>query len=189
VHDFRTENHKLKQKIAELEARTAYLENEALQYRTHELLATGMRGETLVSKIVNGRVTAYAIGHDIETGGGTLLEVKRSKLHSWDKRSGSTKWQWAKLLGESGKKKYDYAILVGDIDRRYAEYYKDPNSSWVIFCVPFEEINEVATQGQRADYRHIQISTNPMGTRRMKTKKLFQEYQISTCELGERFGL
>jgi len=189
MRDLELENRNLKQKIADLEVQLTRLGKELLQYRTHELLATGMRGEMLVSKLVNGRITAYAIGHDIKTADGTLLEVKRSKLHLWDKRSGSTKWQWAKLLGESGKKKYDYAILVGDADPRYAKSYKDPDSSWVIFCVPFERLNEVTTPGQRVDYRHIQISTNPIGTRRILTRTLFEQYQVSMRDLGERFGL
>jgi hypothetical protein len=179
----------LEKRVADLEAENRRLKSEIDFLRTHSLLTTGMRGETLIAKIVGGRTTSYATSHDVEARDGSLIEVKRSKLCIWDKRSGSMKWQWAKLFGESGKKKFDYIILVGDADPRYKVHYKDKNSPYVLFCVPFREIEGLSAQGQRDEYRHIQMGTNPLSARRRESIKLFQQFQITEAELTARFDL
>jgi hypothetical protein len=134
-------------------------------------------------------MTAYAAAHDVETKKGIRLEVKNSKLTDWDKRSGSKKWQWAKLLGESGNKQFDFAILVGDADPRYKKYYKDNISPFIFFCIPFAELHKLTSQGQRTEYRQIYLGSNPLRLVRPESVVLFKEFQRTADELEKLFGI
>jgi len=179
----------LRLRISELEIENAALRQKLKFLETHSLLATGIRGESLVARLVGGHTTAYAAAHDVETKNGIRLEVKLSKLTDWDQTSGSKKWQWAKLLGEGGSKKYDFAILIGEADPRYKGFYRNPQAHYVMFCIPHSEILSLSSEGQRPEYRHIQISSNPLRTRREKTIELYRKYQVTELELESRFGL
>lgn len=189
--DLVAENDRLKKEVDRLASRIMELEKKFEFLETHTLLARGIRGESLISTIVSGTLTSYAASHDVETAGGCRLEVKYSALHTHIKKypDGASKWQWAKLLGEAGQKVFDYLLLVGEADRRFQRLYKDASSPYVIFCLPFSEIERLTTPGQKPGYRNLRLLTRPSDRHRAAGRELFERYQITVSELAERFGL
>src|SRR2546423_13713289 len=174
------ENEALRERVVELERKVQFLE-------THSLLAQGIRGEVLISDVVNGKITTYAAAHDVKTVSGTRLEVKRAGLSSPVKRTSTKRWQWAKIFGESGKKEFDFLILVGDADSRYQNLYRDPGSPYVIFCVPRTELFALTAPGQRKEYRAILLGSNPL-VKKPESRILFEQYQTTVAKLSDRFG-
>ena len=123
----KAENEALRRQVADLERQVLFL-------TTHSTLAAGMAGETIISKIISGKMTPYAEAFDVATVGGLRLEVKYARLNRHSKESLNTRrWPWGKVFGESGNKNYDFLILVGEADERYREKYKSPESQYVIF--------------------------------------------------------
>lgn len=169
-------------RISQLEAENAILRLKVEFLEKHSKLAAGMRGETLIARLTNGQMTAYNESHDVETKGGVKIEVKMSRLSDHYKVSGTKRWQWHKVFGESGNKTYDFAILIGDSDYRYSHLYRNHSSPYVIFCVPLDALREISDNG------YLGFSTNPK-QRSSKGNKMFLEYQVTEPELETRFGV
>lgn len=71
----------LKQRIAELELENAKLKNELDFLKTHPTITQGIKGETLVAKLVGGSATSYSDSYDVTTSTGLRIEVKYRKLN------------------------------------------------------------------------------------------------------------
>ena len=76
------------------------------------------------------------------------MEVKFSKLTvAVSKRKTKTyRWNWAKVFGDKGNKVFDRLILVGEVHKECAYYYKDKNSPYIFFDIPYSEIMDFATK-------------------------------------------
>lgn len=181
LEHLRAENEALKERIA-------HLEKQICQLETHQTLYAGARGESIISKMVGGEITAYNAGHDIEIGGskGLRLEVKMASLNRPVKHSGTLRWAWSKILGESGDKEYDWLILIGKKDDRYIDHYPDPDSAYVFFAVPKIEITPLLSSSGKK--KMIYLTTNPI-TSRSRTAILFEKYMLSQDQLSKQFGL
>lgn len=178
------ENAALRERVRALQEQVSFL-------TTHKALAAGFAGETLISTLVQGSMTAYAASYDVSTNSGSKIEVKYARINQKYKYKPDYKrWAWGKIFGESGAKNFDYLCLVGERDERYSSMYKDPASPYVIFFVPFEEVADLTMAMNGGRYRAIQIPTNPrMADRNQTARRLFQQYQTSTEEMQIRFGL
>lgn len=173
------ENRKLRETIASLSERLSFLE-------THRTLAAGLRGETLISDLVNGKITAYATPHDIEvTATGQVIEVKLAKLNKPVRTSTTHRWAWSKVFGESGRKKYDHLLLVGEADLKYREQYRDQGSPYVLFLVPYADVKALSVKTGRNE--SIILTTNPRKAKSVAAP-LFSRFQVSREELRV-FGL
>lgn len=181
------ENELLRAEIHILKGRLTLLD-------THQSLAKGMRGESLVAKWTNGSVTIHNAAHDVETAVGLVrLEIKYSGLNVAvrNRELGgreTRRWAWSKPFGESSKKKYDRLILVGDKDPRYIDQYQGIDCPYVLFDVPFSEILPLTIQTNGGHYRSIQLTTNPK-TAKSAASTLFYKYQVSLAELTKLYGL
>lgn len=171
------ENDRLRRRIAQLEEQLRFL-------TTHKTVAAGISGERIISDLINGTLTSYAASFDVLTPTGLTIEVKKAGLS----KATPNRWQWGKVLGERGAKKYDYLLLVGEADSRFAHLYRDAGSPFVLFCVPFEAVEKISTTGQQQT-RIARVATNPEGVRSAGGRMLFKEFEVTLAELEQRFGL
>jgi len=169
------ENEILRRRVASLEAELEIL-------KQHPTLAAGIRGEQIVATTLKGTLSIGNAGHDISLPNGYTIEVKTSALTRPVANTTSLRWAWAKVLGSSGRKLYDYLLLIGDSDERFRTAYKDPASPYVFFLVPF---NEVAALGNATKATiGIQLVSNPAKARGVSAP-LFARYQVTLQELSD----
>ena len=182
IYDLLQENADLRLRIAGLQAQLRFLG----QYKS---LAAGIRGELLISNAVDGVLTVHTAPTDVLAPDGTRIEVKYAKKTSPDGGKDNThlRWQWQKVFGETGMKKYDYLILIGEIDGRYNARYLDTESPFVMFCLSPSDVRSVMTKGTRGA-NGINLSCNPANQRSLASR-LFRDCQITSSELTARFGL
>lgn len=183
-------------KVIELEKTIAALnsENERLRHKVaffenHPNIASGIRGESLISNLVSGVETSFNAPFDIETSTGIRIEVKYSKLNLANRKQTSTtkRWSWKNIFGSGGQKRYDRLILIGESDPSHYQKYLQPESPYVIFDIGFEEVMELTSSTEHCQ-RLIQLSTNPTSVR-SRAKSLFSEHQVAPEQLSQRYGL
>lgn len=118
------------------------------------------------------------------------LEVKKSSLGSPNKDERGRPWIWSSIRGRGGNKEYDRLILLGEADERYRKDYKDSTSPYIIFDIPFQEVdNLIVSGGTSRDM--IRLGSNPGARRRKKIARarvLFDKYQLSFDEFKERYN-
>lgn len=97
-------------------------------------------GERYILELTSGKPQPYAESFDVLSASSHRLEVKSSRRHFVNRfESESRRWTSSNLLGSSGEKQYDYAILLGEKDRDYLQTYP-PSGQYVIFCVPRDRV-------------------------------------------------
>jgi hypothetical protein len=182
------ENPKLLARLRKLEAENIYLREEVEFLRSNPTLAKGLKGESLIAKLVSAQYARKGAGHDLESHANQLLfEVKYSSLLTVVKNYPIKRWVWTKLFGESGSKNYDHLLLVGDADPRFTASYNDPASPYVIFDLPYDVAVEIAGGVRAGRAGRIQLTTNPASVRSPRALDLFRNYQISVSELQHRY--
>ncbi len=174
VRDLREENRILRERVAFLQR--------------HPTLAKGLKGESIVAKLVRGTMIAGNRPHDLLAKRGRFrLEVKYSGLLVTVRGRETRRWVWTKPFGESGKKTYDRLLLIGVADPRFSTSYKDRPAAYVLFDVPITEVAELSVSAGK--YRAIHLTTNPLTARSVRSKKLFGDYQVTASVLRARYGL
>lgn len=149
----------LRQHIIELELENARMMSELEFLRTHSSMVQGIKGETLVAQLIDGRLTSFSESYDVTTSTGLRIEVKYSKLNRPMKNSPTRRWNWSKPLGWLDKgKDYHYLLLIGEKDQRYLADYLD-STPYVYFLVPMKDVPDVMDQG-RSVGGMVQITTN-----------------------------
>jgi hypothetical protein len=182
------ENATLRNRVRELDERVHHLEEQLVYLTTHKTLAAGISGETLISKLVNGQMTAYSASFDVVDQLGQTIEVKYSKLNVAINGRYTKRWAWGKIFGEGGHKKFDFLILIGEKDMRWSEHYSDKSSSFVIFCIPQENLQNITMSMSGGRCRAIQLTSNP-NTAKSRASILYTDYQITTEDLSKMFGI
>ena len=169
-------------RIATLEA-----ENAALRARLRALEeAAGIAAEQFVAELVGGVLTTGSAFHDITAPDGTRFEVKFSRLSIPMKTSNSRRWSWGHPLGSNGAKQFDRLILVAEPDPRFRHLYREPESPYVLFDIPFESVLQV----MRKDHL-IQITTSPsrtFGETAKTANTLFQQFHVTSSQLREHYN-
>jgi hypothetical protein len=156
--------------------------------RCNPSIAKGLKGESLVAKLISAKHSQRGASHDLESHGKPLLfEVKYSSLLSIISGRPIKRWVWTKLFGEQGKKIYHRLLLVGDVDPRFSAAYADPSSPYVIFDLPYDAVIELTGGIKSGRSSQIQLTTNPDSVKSSRASALFQTFQISTLELQYRY--
>ena len=151
------ENDDLKAEIESLKSHIRKLEANIVLLQTHPVFVNGLKGETLVCKALNGKMTSFAEHWDVTFGDTFKVEVKYSKINTPNKNRSLKRWNWSKPLGSLDRgKDYDFLVLIGEKDERYQ--YLD-NTPYVYFVIPKQFVREVMTSGKLAG-GNIQINTD-----------------------------
>jgi hypothetical protein len=172
-----SENASLRGKVALLEEKLAFLGQ-------HKTLAAGIAGERLVSKLTSGTMTPHVAPHDIDAGG-DRIEVKYANLSRPVATAPTLRWQWQKIFGQTGAKNYTYLLLIGEGDERFRGSYLDPDSPYVFFLVPTEEVAAMCVKGSPLG---IMLNSNP-NSAKGSSSKLFANWQIKAADVEKRFGI
>jgi hypothetical protein len=133
----------LRERITLLERENALLKEALEFFRRTPTLAQGLKGEALIVKLTSGVPTGYKDPHDVTVASGARLEVKYSHLNA-PNRSKTRRWNWHSVLGSARNKKYDYLVLVGEKDPRYADQYP-ADLAFVFFLVPRPDVDRIRT--------------------------------------------
>lgn len=176
----------LKDEVLRLNEENKRLKDQVSFLVGHQTLAEGMRGERLISGLLDGSLTTHTESFDVELHNGVHLEVKTSKLNAPTKGLPTRRWAWGKIFGDHNAKKFDFLILVGESDNRYSAYYADPKSPYVFFVVPYDCVKNLTMKNSKV--RGIQLTTNPKRAT-SAASPLFTDYQVSVQQLKDRFGL
>jgi hypothetical protein len=182
VESLKQENARLKRNIQELTAKHEFIV-------MHPTLASGMIGERIVAHLTNGKLTAYAAGHDVEAKLGEIrIEVKYANARMKQAGRPDKRWAWGKILGEGGKKVFDYLLLIGEKDPQFESAYLDPESPFVFFLVPSRDISDViVNMGSR--YKGIYLTTNPTAKLGTRSLALYRRFQTTSAKLQSQFGI
>lgn len=176
------------EELTELSAENAKLRAEVSYLRDNPSLARGLRGETLMAKLLGAQLAAPGAGHDMEAAAsGLRFEIKYSGLQDNKTGYATRRWTWSKLFGESGSKKYDRVLLVGDADRQFAKQYRDHSSPYIIFDLTYEEAIELVGGMKPGRSGKIGLTTNPKALKAHLRKRLFKEFQVTDDELKVRY--
>ncbi len=174
-------------RIQYLEDENKALKKEVEFLRGHPALAKGLRGEVLIADILLGSRTKNGLGHDVETTSKVAIEVKYSSLlQAWPDRP-LNRWVWTKLFGELGKKSYDRLILVGDTDPKFASFYRDTSSPYVLFDLSYRDAVELVGGVKLGRAGRLYLTSNPTTVRSPRALMLFNQYQTTTEELQRRY--
>lgn len=176
------DNAKLLKRIQKLENENLHLRERVDFLEGHPTMHAGIKGETIISIEINGKLTSYAAPYDVVTKNGRKIEVKFSNLSTPVKGAKTRRWTWSSTLGVTGRKVYDRLILVGvrDIDVDYGDAGKDP---YIFFDVPFEKVPDVM-RGRG----FIQMSSNPSTARSSNCLILYENYLVTLDLLEWRYG-
>ncbi len=144
----------------------------------------GIRGEEVVADLIGGTTTPVNERYDVLTRSKRIrLEVKYSNLNLAVKTSTAKRWTWAHILGFDRAKKFDGLILVGDADLRFRHAYRDSESPFIFFDVPYDELSAVV----RHTSQIIQLTTNPQTVRTDVARALFRRFQLTRDELISKY--
>lgn len=170
---------------AELKREVATLRNELSFLNSHERLARGIRGETLLANLIGADLTSHTAGHDLVREDGLMIEVKSARLNIPTERSATKRWVWGRLFGAGAdeRKAYDYVILVGERDDRYAELYAEPNDPFVFFVLPYSEVRQFCT----GSTGNAMITLTTRIKEGMKNQRLFTHYMMSMAQIEKKF--
>ena len=181
--EYRARIRELESKLRLTEQENRNLKAKVTFFSDVKWLADGLRGEQIVAQLLTGKLTRHNARNDFLLNGKNLtFEFKFSNRNLV--RSGASTYRWtrAHVLGADGRKRYDHLILVGEADPRFRKNYKDANAPYVLFDLPFDNVEALTER-----FGAIQIITNPRGTWKSKAKMLYEKYQITKQELLAKY--
>lgn len=181
-------NSKLSRTIRELRRDLLLCRSKLDFYELHPKIATGNIGEIIVCQAVHGKLTPKNAGHDVDVPHLNLkIEVKFSNPSHVSKKNLNLRWLWTNVKGNTGKKQFDRLILVGKKIEAFSHQYKDENSPFVLYDIPFCSIDSVADDRKNGS-KVIRLPVNWASVKSEKGKRC-QAFEITIAELGERYGL
>ncbi|HEY6071561.1 MAG TPA: hypothetical protein VIU85_09325 [Chthoniobacterales bacterium] len=182
----------LQKRIRELETENLLLRADNKRLRNKLGAAAwridGRKGEEFVVELIGGTLTKGSASHDLVSAKGTTFEIKTANLNEAVSGEITNRWVWPHILGANQSKRFDRLLLLGPSDFRYRGHYSDPESPFVIFDVPYEEVRPLLGRSGL-----IHISTAPPNVRRARTSRtrelLFSRYQTTRKELKKRYSI
>lgn len=148
----------------------------------------GRRGEEFIANLIGGNLTKGSAPYDLVSPSGITFEIKCPNLNEVAQGKITNRWSWSHILGRNRCKRFDRLLLLGPMDPRYQNRYADPESPFVIFDIPFDEVNPLLGSCDM-----IQISTAPLDIRKSRKSRtrisLFTRYQATRQQLVERYCL
>jgi hypothetical protein len=181
-----TEIDLLRRENAVLKLEVERLRNQLSFLSTNKRLDHGSRSETFLARLLKAETTGHTAAYDLVTSGGARLEIKSSRLLGVNEAA-TRRWMWGGILGAHGKKNFDWIILMGDSDERYAHHYAEPASPFVLFLLPFSDLPHWISGSGKT--RYIQVTSNPDSKRASKkTKSFFNNFMVTSSFIEEKFG-
>jgi hypothetical protein len=174
----------LRRRIAELELENADLRAQTASVKASSWVGVGNRGEEYVAKLIGGKMTRVSEHYDVLTKNGIRMEVKTSTLNLAVESSTTRRWTWTLSPGFATCKHFDCLILVGDVDPRFRDFYRERRASYILFDVPYEALLAVV----RHTSSMVQLSTNPKTARTAVAKALYKNYQVTHDEFISKYG-
>jgi hypothetical protein len=139
--------------------------------------------------LAGGILSPRGSPHDLVTKrAGIQLEVKCSSLLT-TRGQVTRRWVWTKIHGETGGKRFDRLILVGDCDPQFRHHYRDPKCPYIFFDIPFSALPGLTYGIRRGRSSVIHLTTNPKTVKAVRAQRLFREFQTTTREIERRYGL
>lgn len=181
----RAQIRRLKSQIQRFREQLLDFKNQTISAGRHQRNHTGFKGETFLLHELQGAKSSDGT-YDLIVRG-KKLEVKTSLCRNVDsnREEITRRWTWHRPFGSNNKNKYDYLLLLGDMDTRLRKSYKQPTSKYVFFLL---SVRSAIHLWRKQKKRIIQLTTNPNKQRSAQGKKLWQ-YELSLEELKRRLGV
>jgi hypothetical protein len=160
-----------------------HLKQQVLFLTRHTTIAQGIKGETISASITNAIRQNYGSAFDLLAKNNIRIEVKFSKISQRSYLHHQKRWAWGKIFGQSGQKDFDFILLVGEKDMRFADVYRDSEGVFVIFCIPKIDITEKHIYASKGT-AFIQLNTNPSDG---KYRQYFRKYEMTVSEIERLF--
>jgi hypothetical protein len=180
------DNNALRLRIRELEAERTVLKSENALLRSKLGPAAwridGSRAERFIHELIGGNRTIGSADKDLISASGIAFEIKFSNLNEAVPGRITRRWNWAHILGSNRAKTFDRLLLLGPQDPQYRRDYNDSESPFVIFDIPFDEVDQLLESDNS-----IRINTNPTRFRRNTHRLLILHYQVTRAQLVDRY--
>ncbi|MHC2021485.1 hypothetical protein [Methylobacterium sp. CM6247] len=174
---------KLQKENATLLIKIDNLNRHLTALRTRLKSVTGNEGEDLLAGLLIGDLTVGNKSFDFIGNDGLKYEIKTSKLGVPMIGANTKRWTWSKIFGMSRKKEFDWIVLVGEKDERFADHYTDKESDVVCFIISYETAIELIDKNNT-----IQLTSNPNTASKSKSSVLFTNGQMSRKEILDKFS-
>lgn len=173
----------LQEEIARLIAENRQLKKRLAFFENHPAIADGLHEHSVIAKLLGGDLT-HPQSSDLSVGE-LRLRIRFSTIKTPKANSlGARRWSWPDVLEEFAA--YDRLILMGVPDERFRNRYLDPTCGFVLFDIPFEDVDTVSQIA--GPHRNIHLITDPQTAQFAYTGRLFSTFQISERELESRYA-
>jgi hypothetical protein len=179
------QEHQLEDVIAQLEAENRQLKKRLAFFENHPAIARGLHAHCLIAKLLGGDLTHPKTASEFQVEE-LRLKIRFSTIKVPTANSlGSKRWTWPDVI--EGPDVYDRLILIGVPDECHRERYLDPSCSYVLFDLPFADVETVSQIA--GPHRNIHLITDPQTAQHAFTGRLFTRFQITEDELESRYQL
>jgi hypothetical protein len=179
------EDIQLEEVIAKLEFENRQLQKRLAFFENHPAIAKGLHAQSIIAKLLGGDLTHPRTASEFRLDG-LRLKVRFSTVKIPQANTlGSKRWSWPDVI--EGPEVYHRLILIGVPDEDFRKRYLDPACSYVLFDLPFEDVESVSQIA--GPHRNIHLLTDPQTAQHAFTGRLFTKFQITEEELESRYQL
>jgi hypothetical protein len=173
----------LQEEIAKLQAENRQLQKRLAFFENHPAIAQGLHADSLIARFLGGDLTHPRSSLDLRMGE-LLLKIRFSTVKTPHANSlGARRWSWPDVI--EGLARYDRLILIGVPDNSFRKRYLDPGCSYVLFDLPYEDVESVSQIS--GPHRNIHLITDPQTAQFAFSGRLFTRFQITEAELEARY--
>jgi len=170
------------QEIAKLKAENRRLKKRLAFFENHPAFASGLHEQSVVAKLLGGDLT-HPQSSDLDVGE-VRLRIRFSTIKTPIVSSlGANRWSWPDVLDDFHE--FDGLILMGVPDEDFRYRYLDPACSFVLFDIPFEDVETVSQIN--GPHWNVHLSTDPQKAQHAFTARLYSHFQIREEELESRY--
>jgi hypothetical protein len=178
------EENSLLEEIEKLAAENRRLRKRLAFFENHPAIAKGLHADSLIAKMLGGDLTHPRLSSDMRLSE-LMLKIRFSTVKTPHAHSlGSRRWSWPDVI--EGRQRYDRLILIGVPDECLRERYLDPECSYVLFDLPYDEVETVSQIS--GPHRNIHLITDPQIAQHAFSGRLFTRFQITEDELEARYA-
>jgi hypothetical protein len=179
------EEHSLLEELEKLLAENRQLQKRLAFFENHPAIAKGLHADSFIAKLLGGDLTHPRLSSDMRMGE-LLVKIRFSTVKTPHANSlGSRRWSWPDVI--EGPQRYDRLILIGVPDEGFRERYLDPECSYVLFDLPYDEVETVSQIS--GPHRNIHLITDPQIAQHAFSGRLFTRFQITEEELEALYEL
>lgn len=169
----------LQEEFERLQAENRQLQKRLAFFENHPAIAKGLHGDCLIAKLLGGDLTHPRSESELRMGQ-LLVKIRFSTVKTPLANSlGAKRWSWPDVI--EGPARYDRLILIAVPDNIFRDHYLDPFCSYVLFDLPFEDVESVSQIS--GPHRNIHLLTDPHLAQHAFSGRLFTRFQITEGEL------